>query len=59
MENQIKLLQEKIKILELVILTAFTFQKSYVENCKKAIESYKEQIEILEARKFAKFLINN
>jgi hypothetical protein len=59
MENQIKLLQENIKRLESTILMAYTFQKGYIENCKKTIESYKEQIEILEARKFAKFLINN
>ena len=59
MENQIKLLQENIKRLEATISIAYTFQKSYVENCKKTIESYKEQIEVLEARKFAKFLINN
>ena len=59
MENQIKLLQENIKRLEATISIAYTFQKKYVENCKKTIESYKEQIEVMEARKFAKFLINN
>ena len=57
METQIKLLKENIKRLEYSILMAYTFQKGYVENCKKTIESYKEQIEILEARKFAQFLI--
>ena len=57
MKNQIKLLQENINRLEVAISTAYTFQKGYIKNCKDAIESYKEQIEILEARKFAQFLI--
>lgn len=57
MKEQIKLLQENIKRLEYSISMAYTFQKGYVENCKKTIESYKQQIEILEARQFAQFLI--
>ena len=47
MQNQITLLQENIKRLEDQISAAFTFQKGYVDNCKKAIESYKIQIEAL------------
>lgn len=47
MHNQITLLQENIKRLEAQISAAFTFQKGYVENCKKAIESYKKQIEAI------------
>jgi hypothetical protein len=57
MKEQIKLLQKNIKRLESTISMAYTFQKGYIENCKNAIESYKEQIEILEARQFAQFLI--
>ena len=57
MKKQIELLKENIKRLEYSISMAYTFQKGYVENCKSAIESYKEQIEILEARQFAQFLI--
>jgi hypothetical protein len=48
MKTQIELLQENIKRLEMQIQSAFTFQKGYVENCKKVIESYKKQIEILQ-----------
>ena len=50
MQNQITLLQENIKRLEAQISAAFTFQKGYVENCKKAIESYKMQIEALKLK---------
>ena len=47
MKTQIELLQENIKRLENTILMAYTFQKSYIENCKDAIESYKKQIQQL------------
>jgi hypothetical protein len=47
MKAQIQLLEENIKRLELQILSAFTFQKGYIDNCKSAIESYKKQIEKL------------
>lgn len=57
MKKQIELLQENIKRLESTISMSYTFQKGYIKNCKDAIESYKEQIEILEARQFAQFLI--
>jgi hypothetical protein len=49
MKKQIELLQENIKRLENQILTAYTFQQGYVNNCKKVIESYKKQIEILQS----------
>jgi archaellum component FlaC len=47
MKAQIELLEENIKRLEFQILSAFTFQKGYIDNCKSAIESYKKQIEKL------------
>jgi hypothetical protein len=47
MKTQIELLQENIKRLENTILMTYTFQKSYIENCKDAIESYKKQIQQL------------
>jgi len=47
MKAQIQLLEENIKRLEIQILSAFTFQKGYIDNCKSAIESYKKQIEKL------------
>lgn len=50
MKTQIELLQENIKRLENQILTAFTFQQGYINNCKKVIESYKKQIEILQSK---------
>ena len=50
MKTQIELLQENIKRLENQILTAFTFQQGYINICKKAIESYKKQIEILQSK---------
>lgn len=50
MKKQIELLQENIKRLESTISMAYTFQKGYVENCKSAIESYKQQIEILKTK---------
>jgi hypothetical protein len=57
MKTQIKLLQENIKRLEYSISMAYTFQQGYIDNCKRAIESYKNKIEILEARMFAQFFI--
>lgn len=48
MKTQIELLQENIKRLEYTISMAYTFQQGYINNCKKTIESYKEQIKILE-----------
>ena len=59
MKTQIKLLQENIKRLENSISTSYTFQKCYIENCKQVIDSYKKQIEVLEARQFAQFLIKS
>ena len=50
MKTQIELLQENIKRLENQILCAFTFQQGYINNCKKAIESYKKQIQILQSK---------
>ena len=45
--NTLTQLQENIKRLENTISMAYTFQKSYIENCKEAIESYKKQIQQL------------
>lgn len=50
MKTQIELLQENIKRLENQILTAFTFQQGYINNCKQTIESYKKQIQILQSK---------